>query len=774
MLAYFSPMTRTLSFSQADDVLQRVPSALPSMNLQDALDTVMRDSLRPLATGLSVLYAVFAVSHRWTLPPTVAGIMTLVATATAIMLLGLSLLLLRWSVPTRWAHPIGVGVAGLVLINSLLHLFLVSEPQQTTNLMLLAVGAGCLFLSSPWLVLTLIVMAASWGGVVWRLPPSPSWVHFGFGLLSASVLSLIVHMARVRAFQRLEILRAEREKAEETRLRGELAEAAKKELEREVTERQRAEEQLRYRLTIEEALSHASSLFVASTPPDLTRVLQVLGEAVSANRAYIFLAREDGTVVDNTHEWCDGQTEPQIQNLQGLDPSFFPWWRAKLERGENVVITEVATLPEEAGAEKSILQSQDICSLIAVPINSQEGTLVGFLGFDDTQMCRVWSDADSRILRVVSEMISIDLARTRTEQTLRDRETRLDTIFRTAGDAILTLDLQGYVTGVNPAAEFILGYDQEEMVGNPMERFLTEGSAQLVRERTEKALRGEPLSSIFELEACRKDGTKIPVEGKTRFLRQDGKPVGVVSIFRDVTEKKVIEQQRADFLAMLTHDIRNPLGVILGYADLLIEMAQQRGATEEEEILSKLQTNALTVHSLVTNYLDLSRIEAGHLDLAKKPMALNDVLRQVKRQYEAEARRRHLNLEMSLQEELPSIEGNPLALERVFTNLLQNALKFTPALGRVTLSSAQRHEEVVAAVTDTGPGIASEEIPSLFEKYKRTQSSQYQEGTGLGLFIAKALVEAHGGRIEVASTPGQGARFAVILPIVSLCAQAAL
>jgi two-component system phosphate regulon sensor histidine kinase PhoR len=600
MLAYFSSMTRILSFPYTDDVLQGVPAALPPMKLQDALDGVMRDSLRPLATGLSVLYAVSAVSHRWTLPPTVSGVMALVATATAIVLLGLSLLLRRWSVPTPWAHPIGVGVAGLVLINSLLHLFLLSEPQQTTNLMLLAVGAGCLFLSSPWLVLTLVVIAASWGGVVWSLPPSPSWVHFGFGLIAASVLSLIVHMARVQAFRRLETLRAEREKAEETRLRAELAETAKQVLEKEVAERK------------------------------------------------------------------------QVEEVQ------------------------------------------------------------------------------------------------------RDREARLDAIFRTVSDAIVTVDMQGMVTDVSPAAEVMIGYPREELIGQPMELFLTSESMRVLHDRSEKAKRGEPLSAIVELEARRRDGTTLPLESKARFLREDGQPVSVVAILRDVTEKRAIEQQRADFLAMLTHDIRNPLGVILGYTDLLTEMAQQRGATEEEKILSKLHTNALTVHSLVTNYLDLSRIEARHLDLAKKPMALNDVLRQVERQYEAEARRRHLSLEMSLQEGLPAIEGNPLALERVFANLLQNALKFTPALGRVTLSSAQHDEGVVAAVTDTGPGIAPEEIPSLFEKYKRAQSSQYQEGTGLGLFIARALVEAHGGRIEVASVPGQGAQFAVVFPVASLRAQASL
>jgi len=111
------------------------------------------------------------------------------------------------------------------------------------------------------------------------------------------------------------------------------------------------------------------------------------------------------------------------------------------------------------------------------------------------------------------------------------------------------------------------------------------------------------------------------------------------------------------------------------------------------------------------------------------------------------------------------IAGDPLALERVFANLMDNALRFTPELGRVRVSSAWRNSEVVVAVADTGPGVAPEEIPGLFEKYQRAAASQHRKGSGLGLFIVKALVEAHRGRVEVESTLGNGSCFSVFLPI---------
>lgn len=220
-----------------------------------------------------------------------------------------------------------------------------------------------------------------------------------------------------------------------------------------------------------------------------------------------------------------------------------------------------------------------------------------------------------------------------------------------------------------------------------------------------------------------------------------------------------------DFLSTFAHDIRNPLGVIMGYAEMLIEQAQERGSPEGTDLLERIKNSALMVHALVSNYLDLTRIEAERLTVTKQPLALNEVVRRVGQLYEAEARRRRVTVEWQLHPDLPVVEGDPLALERVFANLLHNALKFTPAAGRVTVSSTRQDGEVIVAVADTGPGIAPEELPALFEKYRRAAPSLAQEGTGLGLFIVKSLVEAHGGRVTVHSVPGQGACFRVILSV---------
>ena len=226
-----------------------------------------------------------------------------------------------------------------------------------------------------------------------------------------------------------------------------------------------------------------------------------------------------------------------------------------------------------------------------------------------------------------------------------------------------------------------------------------------------------------------------------------------------------LERERADFLAMLTHDIKNPLGVILGCTEILMEEASERTSTEELGFLERLQSNAMLVHSLVSNYLDYTRSEAGHLTLNKRVFDLNALLLSIGQRYEAEARRRKVSLTLDLAHELPPIEGDPLALERVFSNLLHNAIKFTPENGAVTIHTSHKQEEVSIAISDTGYGIAAEEIPFLFQRFRRAEATRHREGTGLGLFIVKALVEAHpGGKITVTTKVGQGSCFTVYLP----------
>jgi signal transduction histidine kinase len=222
-----------------------------------------------------------------------------------------------------------------------------------------------------------------------------------------------------------------------------------------------------------------------------------------------------------------------------------------------------------------------------------------------------------------------------------------------------------------------------------------------------------------------------------------------------------LEQQRSDLIAMLTHDARNRLFVILNYAEILRERAQVRGMRDDQVVLESLKSNCVALHSLITSCLSLLQLQSGHVGLDRAPVDLNSVLERVMQQFAPEAQRRQINLKFALAPTLLPVDGDPLALERVFANLIHNALKFTPMLGRVVIASRQRADEVVVSVTDTGPGIAPEHAALLTELDCRDNNGATPHG--LGLRIVRALVSAHDGWVEVSSVPRTGTCVSVFL-----------
>ena len=174
-----------------------------------------------------------------------------------------------------------------------------------------------------------------------------------------------------------------------------------------ITERKHMEEEILHRLKVEETIAKISRNFADPGEVNIDALLKILGEIAFCNRTYIFKFQDDGRKMDNTYEWCKPGTEPQIDNLKDLDVGIFPWWMKKLHSGDTINIENVDDLPPEAETEKEILQDQNILSVLVVPINSEKGALSGFMGFDDTENYRKWSEDDAKALRVVGEMIGM-------------------------------------------------------------------------------------------------------------------------------------------------------------------------------------------------------------------------------------------------------------------------------------------------------------------------------------------------------------------------------
>jgi len=237
----------------------------------------------------------------------------------------------------------------------------------------------------------------------------------------------------------------------------------------------------------------------------------------------------------------------------------------------------------------------------------------------------------------------------------------------------------------------------------------------------------------------------------------------IVGIFRDVGDKHALEQLRADFLSMITHDIKVPLTVILGYTEMLTDPEPPPGQIPPD-ILTRIRESGETIHALVCNFLDLSRIEAGRMTLDRRPFDVREMLAHALEHYESTARRKGIALTLE-GERLPPLVADETQLERVVANLLANAIKYTATGGRITIALGRENGHASIAFRDNGRGIPADELPHLFEKYRRVREAKRTEGTGLGLFIAKTIVEAHGGDIRVESAPGVGSTFTLLLPL---------
>ena len=228
------------------------------------------------------------------------------------------------------------------------------------------------------------------------------------------------------------------------------------------------------------------------------------------------------------------------------------------------------------------------------------------------------------------------------------------------------------------------------------------------------------------------------------------------------------ERLKMDLVSALAHDIKNPLGIIMGYAETMSDKFEGRNEEKDSlEILERIQESAQRIVNLVTGFLEASKAEAGKISVEERPVEVNSLIREVAQQQMGDLRKKNIALDVDLDDSIPTVMGDKAQLDRVLWNLVGNAIKFTPGGGKITVSSMRDNGYVCVAVKDTGIGIPKDELPLLFSQFRRLKGSAKIEGTGLGLFIVKTIIEAHKGTVQADSTGGQGSTFTVRLPIRS-------
>jgi signal transduction histidine kinase len=232
-------------------------------------------------------------------------------------------------------------------------------------------------------------------------------------------------------------------------------------------------------------------------------------------------------------------------------------------------------------------------------------------------------------------------------------------------------------------------------------------------------------------------------------------------------ELETASRHKSDFLATMSHELRTPLNAIIGFSEVLQEQMfgelndRQRGYVEDILEAGK------HLLSLINDVLDLSKIEAGKMELDFSQVPISDVLRSAVAMHAERATRRGIQLSLTLEPEEIKVRGDGRRIRQIVFNLVSNAVKFTPAAGRIDVSARLNGERVEVAVADTGSGIAPEELEMIFKEFEQARDGKLAEGTGLGLPLSRKLVELHGGRLWVESAPGRGSTFRFTLPLIS-------
>jgi PAS domain S-box-containing protein len=377
------------------------------------------------------------------------------------------------------------------------------------------------------------------------------------------------------------------------------------------------------------------------------------------------------------------------------------------------------------------------------------------------------TEADTPAVSAFANQAAIALQNARLYQSLGDSEKELRRQIESAADAIFNLDVEGRFTLFNREAERLSGHQREDVQGQPYTQLVCPDYLEEVGEMLSPNATPEVLHQVHEIEIFDKWGDRIPLEIRASILETDGQLVGWQVIARDISERKHLEELKGQFIATVSHDLRTPLASIMGFAEMLMEGSPGPLTEVQEEFLGIIFENSQRQLALVNDLLDISKLEAGRLQLEMEEVHLPELIWGMVEQIRPLAEKKRIALTMKVNKELPRTEGDPRRLERVLNNLLSNAVKFTPEGGSVEVTAWQDDGHLKVRVSDTGVGIPAEDLSDLFQPFHRGRNVTKQaiEGTGLGLTIVKALVEAHRGTIEVESELGKGTTVELTLPL---------
>jgi PAS domain S-box-containing protein len=379
-----------------------------------------------------------------------------------------------------------------------------------------------------------------------------------------------------------------------------------------------------------------------------------------------------------------------------------------------------------------------------------------------------FSSNDRALLQSFADQAAIAVANARLYSQVSQQKQRMDALLDSAADGMLILAPDHTIERCNPAFARMLGLGIEEIQGKKHEeviRWIKKPEGVTLEQAEADGWPLTPYATFYvEGDLPRQPGMPLPI-GITYapLLTADGKLLNIIATIRDITRFREAEEIKTTFISVISHELKTPVALIKGYAGTLRrdDAAWDRSVVQDSLMVIEEEADRLT--ELIENLLDASRLQAGALKINLADVSLDSLVNRIVERFRTQTSKHVFVVDLGA--EFPVVLGDEDRLEQVFSNLLSNAIKYSPEGGEIRINGQARAEQVILCISDQGPGVAPEDIPHIFDRFYRSQqATRNTKGAGLGLYLARAVVEAHGGRIWVDPKPGVGARICFSLP----------
>ena len=413
-----------------------------------------------------------------------------------------------------------------------------------------------------------------------------------------------------------------------------------------------------------------------------------------------------------------------------------------------IVLDNIARVRTVLSVNKTGGQVQ---SLIALPLR-QEAEYIGMLWIGFSQP-HPFTESEVNFLSTLAGQAAVAVTNAHLYEASEGGRQQLQAILASSPDAVIVIDRRERVLLLNPAAESIFDVPAHSAHGRPLAEVISRAELlELIRNPQIAASRQVPLA----------DGRTLYASASP-IVAADGTCIGLVAVLRDVTYFKQLDELKSEFVATVSHDLRVPLTFMRGYATMLPMVGQLNA--KQNEFADNIVIGIEQMSELIDGVLDLNRVEAG-LGLARESCNVADLVTDAVGNLRNSASNKDIAITVQIAPDLPPVSGDRTLLRQAISNLVDNAIKYTPATGRVRVSAELREHRIIIAVQDSGIGIAPGDQARLFEKFFRVrqQDNGGNKGSGLGLAIVKSIIDRHDGRVWVDSRLGQGSTFYIALP----------